>query len=82
MKFLMVGLGSIGQRHLRNLRIVAGPSAEVIAYRVRKLPHVLTEQMTIDRDAGLEEKYGIRVFSDLDEGPPRAAGGRIHLQSQ
>ena len=82
MKFLMVGLGSIGQRHLRNLRTLLGPSPEVLAYRVRKLSQVLTDQMTIESDTGLEEKYGVRVFSDLDEGPPRAARCRFDLQSQ
>ena len=67
MKFLMVGLGSIGQRHLRNLRTLLGPSPEVLAYRVRKLSQVLTDQMTIESDTGLEEKYGVRVFSDLEK---------------
>ena len=66
MKFLMIGLGGIGQRHLRNLRALAGPSAEVLAYRVRRQTHVLTDQLQIENQAGLEEKYAVRLHTDLD----------------
>ena len=31
MKILMIGLGSIGQRHLRNIKRVLGDEAEIIA---------------------------------------------------
>ena len=37
MKVLFTGLGSIGQRHLRNLRHIVGNSIEVIAYREREI---------------------------------------------
>lgn len=37
MKVLVAGLGSVGQRHVRNLRYL-NPSAEVIAYRSRRSP--------------------------------------------
>ncbi len=66
MKFLMIGLGGIGQRHLRNLRALAGPAADVLAYRVRRQTHVLTDQLQIENQAGLEEKYAVRLFTDLD----------------
>jgi predicted dehydrogenase len=66
MKFLMIGLGGIGQRHLRNLRALAGPSAEVLAYRVRRQSHVLTDQLKVESQAGLEEKYGVQAYGDLD----------------
>ena len=39
MKILIVGLGSIGQRHVRNLRALLGEQAEVLAWRVRRLSH-------------------------------------------
>ncbi len=53
MKFLIAGLGSIGQRHLRNLSDILG--AEIIAYRVKK------------RELGeIEERYNLTTFSDLD----------------
>ena len=72
MKFLMLGLGGIGQRHLRNLRALAGPAAEVLAYRVRRQSHVLTDQLQIENQAGLEEKYSVRLYTDLDAGWPNS----------
>jgi predicted dehydrogenase len=62
----MIGLGGIGQRHLRNLRALAGSSAEIVAYRVRKQSHVLTDQLQLESQHGLEDKYGVRVFDGLD----------------
>ena len=37
MKILITGLGSIGQRHARNLRTILGDRAELIAWRARNL---------------------------------------------
>ncbi len=34
---LMVGLGSIGQRHARNLRALLGDQVDILAYRQRGL---------------------------------------------
>jgi predicted dehydrogenase len=34
-KILLVGLGSVGQRHARNLRAVLGDTVELLAYRAR-----------------------------------------------
>lgn len=65
MKILIAGLGSIGQRHARNLRAVLGESVELLAYRVRGLPHVISEHMTIEAGP-VEDKYGIRSFDCLD----------------
>lgn len=66
LKCLFVGLGGIGQRHLRNLRSLLGDQTEVLAYRVRRRDFVLTDQLTIEPNARLEDKYNIRTFSDLD----------------
>ena len=66
MRILMIGLGGIGQRHLRNLRALFGDRVEVIAYRVRKQSGVLTDKLRIEEGSSLEEKYHIRVFDDLD----------------
>lgn len=63
----MVGLGGIGQRHVRNLRALLGHEVEIIAYRSRKLPHVLTDRLEIEPCGSLEEKYNIRAYADLDE---------------
>jgi len=54
MKFLVVGCGSIGQRHLQNLRNLS--AGEIIVYRVKK--RELSE---------IEEKYCVRTYTDLDE---------------
>lgn len=67
MRFLMVGLGGIGQRHLRNLRSLLGPEAEIAAYRVRSDSRVLTDQLQIEEGSSLEDEYSIRVHTDLDE---------------
>ena len=56
MKFLIAGLGSIGQRHLRNLRALG--ETDVVAYRRRSLPLPpdLQVRAVSDLAAALEEK--------------------------
>lgn len=66
MKVLFVGLGGIGQRHLRNLRAIMGDSIEVHAYRVRGLTRTLNDQLEVEPGADLESKYDVRVHHDLD----------------
>ncbi len=67
MKILVIGLGGIGQRHVRNLRALLGDEAELLAYRVRRLTHVVTPTLGADESLNVEAQYGIRVFSDLQE---------------
>jgi predicted dehydrogenase len=67
MKLLIVGLGAIGQRHVRNLRVLLGDSVELLAVRSRGLSHVLSDAMTVEAPEGLCEKYGIRAFATLDD---------------
>ncbi len=66
MKILLAGLGSIGQRHARNLRALLGDNVELLAYRVRGLRHVIGADMRIE-PGDVEARYGIRSFSSLDE---------------
>lgn len=66
MKALFLGLGAIGQRHLRNLREVVGPDLEVSAVRARGLDHVLTDGMQVAKSGGLREEFGIREEPDLE----------------
>ncbi|MEO8677469.1 MAG: Gfo/Idh/MocA family oxidoreductase [Vicinamibacterales bacterium] len=66
MKILVAGLGSIGQRHVRNLRTLLGGDVEILAYRVRGRPGTITESMTIDPAEDVEAKYHIRSFDRLD----------------
>ena len=66
-KVLFCGLGSIGQRHLRNLRALRGDSVEVLAYRTRRTSPVLNPNMTVRSGPDdLETTYNIRSFDDLD----------------
>lgn len=67
MKILLAGLGSIGQRHARNLRTLLGDEAELLAYRVRGLRHVITPQLEVEPDAYVETRYGLTAYSDLNE---------------
>jgi len=76
MKVLMVGLGGIGQRHVRNLSALLGDQLELLAYRTRRFSTVLTDRLQVEPGADLESKYHIQTFTDLDaalaEGPQAA----------
>ncbi len=67
MKFLMIGLGSIGQRHLRNIKRLYGDNAEISAYRVRRLRMTFSDNMQIRDNVDLEKEYNITVYTSLDE---------------
>jgi len=67
MKVMFVGLGGVGQRHLRNLRSIVGDSLEVIAYRERKLNHVINDRLDVEQGVDIQERFGIRVFDSLPE---------------
>jgi predicted dehydrogenase len=63
---LFVGLGGIGQRHLRNLRALRGDAVEVHAYRVRREPRVVDDALQVVPGQDVESKYGVRAHHDLD----------------
>lgn len=65
MKILIAGLGGIGQRHLRNLRTLLGPGVEIRAVDVRNNIPVLTDQLTVEAGATLEEKFDLRIYPGL-----------------
>jgi predicted dehydrogenase len=67
LKILICGLGSIGQRHVRNIRRIEGDRVELLAYRCRGRGHVLTTDMQIKHGASVDEEYGIRSFTTLAE---------------
>lgn len=54
MKFLIVGLGSMGKRRVRNLQYLK--AGDIIGFDVRQ-----------DRTKEVEEKYKIRIFTDFDD---------------
>ena len=62
----MIGLGAVGQRHLRNLSKLLGDDLQVSAYRVRRLPRVVTESLQIEPHVNVEQQYQIKAFEDLD----------------
>jgi len=68
LKILMVGLGGIGQRHVRNLHtLLPSDEIEIFAYRVRGLQTVITDQLTVESNANVEGKYNIFTYDDLDQ---------------
>ena len=67
MKVLFCGLGSIGQRHLRNLRMLMGNKVKVLAFRQKGTCPLLKEDMTADPENSVEKKYGVQSFWNLDE---------------
>lgn len=67
MKFLIIGLGGIGQRHLRNLRALLGKEVEISGQDLRPNPPVLTDQLQIDPGSSLREKYNLPPFLDLEQ---------------
>jgi predicted dehydrogenase len=63
---LFVGLGGIGQRHLRNLRALRGAKVEVHAFRVRRERQVVSDTLQLVPGEDLETKYDVVVHEDLD----------------
>jgi predicted dehydrogenase len=66
LKILVVGLGAIGQRHVRNLRAQFGDEVTILAYRVRRLQHVVTPSLQTVPDSNVEKTYDVRVFERLE----------------
>lgn len=64
LKILFVGLGSIGQRHLRNLS--RATDAEFLAVRRQRQVPVLSEDMKVVPGGDLVAQYGLREFDDLE----------------
>ena len=67
MKILIMGLGGIGQRHLRNLRKLRGDDLEILAYDPRPDPPVLTDQLNVEEGASLDRKYNLNIFPDIEQ---------------
>ena len=64
MRILLVGLGSVGQRHARNLRALLGNEVELLAYRARGGGVVPPG----DSPATPEAELGIRRVATLEAG--------------
>lgn len=67
MKALFVGLGSIGQRHLRNL-VTLVPNIEISAVRsIHSKNFVFSKNNKILKNSNLVKKYNINQFFNLDQ---------------
>jgi len=66
LKILICGLGSIGQRHVRNIRLLFGKKYDIIAYRKIGSQKHITDKLNLDKKTNIEEKFDIEVFDDLD----------------
>ena len=67
LKILMIGLGGIGQRHLRNIHTKFGNDVDIIAYRVRNAKDTITSDLKIDKSIDFLNKYSVKVYTDLDK---------------
>jgi predicted dehydrogenase len=66
MKALIIGLGGVGQRHLRNILEVC-PDTEFLSVRKRGRNYEILDDLTIDESVDIMEKYKIRNFQNIDE---------------
>jgi len=67
MKILFIGLGGIGQRHLRNIKELYGESVEIFAYRKINLSHVINDKLEVIAGQNLYDTYGIKPFNSLED---------------
>ena len=58
MKLLFVGLGGVGQRHLRN-SLSINPGAEIHSFRERGLTFEISNDLKTDTTTNIDEKYNI-----------------------
>lgn len=63
MKILMLGLGSIGQRHLKNLKKIF-PKAVYFAYR-KKNKNLVIQDVKIKKKANLKKYYKLIILNNL-----------------
>ena len=67
MNALFIGLGSIGQRHLRNLKKIT-PELKIIAYRVSKNVPVLSDKNKVLKKKRHHKHYNIIEVNSLKKG--------------
>ena len=67
MRALFVGLGGVGQRHLRNLRTIY-PGVEICAVRHSDKSFEIDNHLRVDRSVDIIQKYGVRTIPTLEQG--------------
>ena len=65
MKVLFIGLGGIGQRHLRNFISLIDRPVEIFAFREVHSESVITNNLAVDEHRSVTNEYPIRVFTDI-----------------
>lgn len=67
MKMLFVGLGSAGQRHLRNILRLYNDQVEISAYRTSERQDVYNDSLEIVPGKRLDEVYPMTIYRDYKE---------------
>ena len=66
-KALIIGLGSAGQRHVRNLKRILGDDVILIAYRVSGRKLLLDDSLQAVCGKDIVQEYNIEEFWDFDD---------------
>ena len=64
---LVVGLGSIGQRHLRNLMELKGEAVRLLAYRALGTGPVLDAKGGVLAGESIADHYNVEIFSAMED---------------
>jgi len=67
LKVLFIGLGGIGQRHLRNLISIKGKNIEIFALRTIKQNAEVSNTLSLEKGSNIEKKYNIKKINRLNE---------------
>ena len=67
MRALFIGLGGVGQRHMRNLKQIF-PQSEVFAVRHSNNNFEIDNNLKADHSVDIIQKYGVRTIPTLEEG--------------
>lgn len=66
-KILFVGLGSAGQRHMRNLEIVLGDNVQFLAFRQQGLAKVYDNNFNIVENETLKSRFHLIEYKEFAE---------------
>jgi len=66
-KILFIGLGSIGQRHLRNVYSKYGEDITLLAYRAKGSARTISQDLTTEENIDIATKYPLKIYTDLKE---------------
>lgn len=66
-RFLICGLGSIGQRHIRILKALLGTDIEIAAFRTRNLDILISDRLKAETGVCLQAHYDLLVFDDISD---------------